>query len=130
VTPEEVVRAQFAGWNRLDVDGIVECYTDDAVWENVPIGAVKGREELRAAVHGWISRSDWVDIEILNLAAAGDIVLVERVDHFVFEGQRHDARCMGAFELRGDKIAAWRDYFDMGPGRRARDAFRDKPYPT
>ena len=51
------------------------------------------------------------NIEILNLAVAGNVVLTERVDRFVFDGNEVDARVMGAFETTGDKITAWRDYF-------------------
>lgn len=39
-------------------------------------------------------------------------MLTERVDHFVFDGKTIDARVMGAFEVAGEKIIAWRDYFD------------------
>jgi limonene-1,2-epoxide hydrolase len=48
----------------------------------------------------------------MNLAVAGNVVVTERVDHFVFDGKTIHARVMGAFELAGDKITAWRDYFD------------------
>jgi limonene-1,2-epoxide hydrolase len=34
------------------------------------------------------------------------------VDHFLFDGKAIDARVMGAFEVKGEKITAWRDYFD------------------
>jgi limonene-1,2-epoxide hydrolase len=53
------------------------------------------------------------NIEIVNLAVAGNAVLTERVDHFVYDGKTIDARVMGAFEVSGDKITAWRDYFDV-----------------
>ena len=36
----------------------------------------------------------------------------ERVDHFLFDGKTIDARVVGTFEVTGDKITAWRDYFD------------------
>jgi limonene-1,2-epoxide hydrolase len=51
---------------------------------------------------------------VLNLAVTGNVVLTERVDHFVYDGKAIDARVMGAFEITDDKITAWRDYFDAG----------------
>lgn len=39
--------------------------------------------------------------------------MVERVDRFIYDGKNVSARCMGAFEVAGEKIIAWRDYFDM-----------------
>ena len=40
-------------------------------------------------------------------------MLIERVDHTTWEGQRFATRTMGAFEVDGDKIKAWRDYYDV-----------------
>src|SRR5438445_11236372 len=56
------------------------------------------------------------DIEIIHLAVADNVVLTERVDHIIFDGTTIDARCMGTFEVAGDKITAWRDYFDSADG--------------
>jgi limonene-1,2-epoxide hydrolase len=113
VSPEEVVRAELSAWSRLNVDEIVSYFADDAVWDNVPIGAVSGRDEIRKAVQGYVDRTTQGNIEIINLAIAGNVVLTERVDHFVYDGTPIHARVMGAFEVNGDKIAAWRDYFDL-----------------
>jgi limonene-1,2-epoxide hydrolase len=113
VSAEEVVRAELSAWSRLNVDEIVGYFADDAVWDNVPLGAVAGREEIRKAVQGYVDRTTQGNIEILNLAVAGNVVLTERVDHFVYDGRPIHARVMGAFEVDGDKITAWRDYFDV-----------------
>jgi limonene-1,2-epoxide hydrolase len=40
-------------------------------------------------------------------------VLTERVDVFVLPQRSIELPVMGTFEVRGGKIAAWRDYFDM-----------------
>ena len=111
--PEEVVRAELGAWSRLNVDEIVSHFAADAVWDNVPLGAVMGQHEIRKAVQGYVDRTTQGDIEILNLAVADNVVLTERVDHFVYDGKQIHARVMGAFEVNGDKITAWRDYFDV-----------------
>ena len=111
--PEEVVRAELGAWSRLNIDEIVSHFAADAVWDNVPLGAVSGHHEIRKAVQGYVERTTQGDIEILNLAVAGNVVLTERVDHFVYDGKQIHARVMGAFEVNGDRITAWRDYFDV-----------------
>ena len=113
MTPEDVVRAELAAWDRLDVDGIMSFFMSDAVWDNVPIGPASGHDEIRKAVDEYVGRMTSANLEIVNLAVAGNVVLTERVDHFLFDGRTVDTRVMGAFEIAGDKIAAWRDYFDM-----------------
>ena len=72
-----------------------------------------GHEEVCRAVEGFLSGMTRCDIEIVHLAVAGNIVLTERVDHLVFDGKTLDAPGMGTFEVTGDKITAWRDYFYM-----------------
>ncbi len=52
-------------------------------------------------------------MRLLNIAVNGNIVLTERIDDMVYDGNKISARCMGAFEVKDDKITAWRDYFDV-----------------
>jgi limonene-1,2-epoxide hydrolase len=54
-----------------------------------------------------------VEFRVLHIAAAGDVVLTERVDVFVLPGKIIELPVMGTFELRDGRIAAWRDYFDL-----------------
>jgi limonene-1,2-epoxide hydrolase len=51
--------------------------------------------------------------EIRHIVADGNIVLTERVDHFLVNNKKVSVPCMGVFELQGGKIAAWRDYWDL-----------------
>jgi limonene-1,2-epoxide hydrolase len=114
VNPEDVVRGEMAAWGRLDVGEILSYFAPHAVWDNVPLGPATGHDEIRKLLEGWIGRTTSFEAEMLNLAVAGQVVLTERVDHIVLDGKPIHARVMGAFEIEGDKIKAWRDYFDMG----------------
>jgi limonene-1,2-epoxide hydrolase len=55
-----------------------------------------------------------IRVENRAVAAAGDKVLTERIDHMVDAAGRtfYSAAVMGIFEIADGKIAAWRDYFD------------------
>jgi limonene-1,2-epoxide hydrolase len=90
-------------------------FAEDAVWE-FPGGLFAGHDEIRAAVKGYLARTARCDLEVVNLAVADNVVLTERVDHFLFDGKPIDAHVMGAFEVTGEKITAWRDYFDTSAG--------------
>ncbi len=110
--PEEVVRAQLNAWATLDAEEILRHFSDEAVLLD-PIGTYRGLGEIRQTVEGYVKRMDHAEIEVLNLAVNDTLVMVERVDRFVYDGKNVSARCMGAFEVVGDKIVAWRDYFDV-----------------
>jgi limonene-1,2-epoxide hydrolase len=113
VNPEDVVRAELEAWGRLDVEEIISHFTPDAVYENVPIGAATGLDEIRTTVERIVKDMTFFDAETLHIALAGNVVLTERVDHIVMGGTRMDVRLMGVFEIDGDKVKAWRDYFDV-----------------
>jgi limonene-1,2-epoxide hydrolase len=111
MTPEEVVRAELGAWNRLDVDEVMRYFAPDAVWEPEPNKMLSGYDEIHRAVSRYLRHATSGHIEIVNLAVSGNVVLIERVDRFVFGVQRFEAGIMGAFETTGDRIVAWRDYF-------------------
>jgi limonene-1,2-epoxide hydrolase len=110
---EETVRAFIAAWPRLNVDEILEFFTEDGVYHNMPIAPVAGKQALRpfisAFLKGWTA-TEW---EVLTLVSAGDTVIAERVDHITMGDKSVDLPCCGVFELQNGKIKVWRDYFDM-----------------
>jgi limonene-1,2-epoxide hydrolase len=116
MSAEEIVRAACGAWSSLDADEIMRYFAPDATWiAEPPQGPIAGYEAIRKAVEGYLGRMTMADLEILNLVATDDLVMTERVDHFMFDGKRLDAPVMTTFEVVGDKIVAWRDYFDMPP---------------
>ncbi len=112
MSPEEVVRAKLDAWATLDAEKILSYFSDEAVVVD-PIGTYRGLGEIRQAVEGYVKRMDHADIQVLNVALNDHLVMVERVDRFIYDGKNVSARCIGTFEVVGDKIIAWRDYFDM-----------------
>lgn len=52
---------------------------------------------------------------MLSIAADGNKVLTERLDRFERTDSREigAAKVMGILELDGNRIIAWRDYFDV-----------------
>jgi limonene-1,2-epoxide hydrolase len=94
-------------------DMLVEYFTDDAVYHNIPVAPVTGRDAIRATIEMFTTGVERVEFRVLQIAAAGDVVLTERVDVFVLPGKIIELPVMGTFELRDGRIAAWRDYFDL-----------------
>src|SRR5690242_4751810 len=107
MTPEEVVRSFVDAHRRLDVDAIVDSFTPDGVWHNMPYEPANGRDAIRKITEDFFSRTTEANLEILNLAVNGDVVLVERIDHIRYDGREVNAPCMATFEIAGDKIRAW-----------------------
>lgn len=96
-----------------DLGAVVAFFTDDAVYHNIPIEPVVGPAAIRVTLESFTSAVDSLEFKILAIAAVGSTVLTERVDVFHFPRHVLSLPVMGTFEVTGDKISAWRDYFDM-----------------
>ncbi len=112
-TPLELVAGFCAEWAEGDLDRILGYFTDDAVYHNIPIDPVSGKEAIRAMISGFMTGVQKLEFKVRNIVAAGSVVLTERVDVFFTEKATIELPVMGAFEVRDGKISAWRDYFDL-----------------
>jgi limonene-1,2-epoxide hydrolase len=116
VNCEKVVSDLFAAWTRLDLDGIMSYFAEDAVWDNVPMNApAKGRAAIREMTHGFLKDASGFGAKILKTVHVGNTVINERVDTIKMKnGKSADVPVAGVFELNdAGKIAVWRDYFDL-----------------
>jgi limonene-1,2-epoxide hydrolase len=112
--PIQIVRDFCAAWERLDKQALLDAFTDDAVYHNIPMQPAVGKEAIAQIITFVLAQgADAIKFDIKHIVAEGDVVLTERVDTFVTGKKEIKLDVMGAFELRDGKIAAWRDYFDM-----------------
>lgn len=114
MSPEDVVKEFCEAWSRRDVDELLNFFTDDAVYHNMPIDAVQGADGIRNMLSLFVPGSVTITFEIIHIASSGNVVHTERVDTFEMKDKTIVLPVAGVFELREGKIAAWRDYFDMG----------------
>jgi limonene-1,2-epoxide hydrolase len=111
--PIDIVRDFCAAFEAGDIDAILEFFTDDAVYHNIPVAPVQGKDAIRATFDMFMTGVEKVEFRVRNIAASGNVVLTERVDVFVLPAKNIELPVMGTFEVRDGKIVAWRDYFDL-----------------
>lgn len=91
--------------------------TDNAVYHNIPLSPVTGREVIANNIATFIRPGapgiESIQFRLVNIAANGPVVMTERVDVFKLPAKSFELPVMGTFEVSGGKISAWRDYFDM-----------------
>ncbi len=109
----QVVRDFCAAWEARDQQRILDAFTDDGVYHNMPMAPATGKDAIKALLGMILAPASDVKFEIKQIAANGNVVLTERLDAFVMGGKTVTLPVMGAFEVRDGKIAAWRDYFDL-----------------
>jgi len=117
-SPIELVRRFCAAWtaNARTAD-LAAFFTDDAVYHNIPMAPVTGREAIANNIATFIRPGapgiEAIDFRVINIAANGPVVMTERVDVFTIPGKTFELPVMGTFEIRDGKIHAWRDYLDQ-----------------
>ena len=76
-------------------------------------GPIVGHDAIRDELLRHAAMTSDGRCEFVNIASAGQIVFVERVDFTTIDGKRAGFHVVGVFEVDADgKIASWRDYLD------------------
>jgi limonene-1,2-epoxide hydrolase len=117
-SPIEVVRRFCAAWSdNIGAAELAAFFTDDAVYHNIPLAPVTGREAIAKTIASFIRPGapgiESIEFRVMNIAANGPVVMTERVDVFRLPGKSFELQVMGTFEVHDGKINAWRDYFDQ-----------------
>ena len=112
-TNEETIRRFCSAFARRDVDELCAFFTPDAVYHNIPMAPAEGIDAIRGSLEMFVPVSPYVEFEILNMASDGGLVFTERVDRMEFGGKAVELTVTGVFEVEGEHVKAWRDYFDM-----------------
>lgn len=101
-------------WPAGDASRLGEYFTESAVYHNGPLEPVVGRSAIVATVESFMGMGGSVSVDMVHVLVDGPLVMTERVDYFVAGGRSLALPVCGVFELAGEQIAAWRDYFDLG----------------
>jgi limonene-1,2-epoxide hydrolase len=117
-SPSEIVTAFIAQWEEPEgfPEAVENWFTDETVWENVGLITTSGRQEAVGFYDQFSAQTGMtgMKIDVLAIAESGNKVLTERVDYLLGPDGKPvmTVPVMGVFEVAGDRITAWRDYFD------------------
>jgi limonene-1,2-epoxide hydrolase len=94
---------------------LIDYFGSDGMYQNMPLPAAFGRDAVHATLKALFAVIRIEAIETFHIASANGFVYTERVDVLtaLTTGKSHPLPVLGVFQLRGDRIIAWRDYFDL-----------------
>lgn len=116
---EEIVREFITAWSRLNVDELIGYFAVNGTYHNMMAKPVTGHDALRRFIGGFVRGWSATAWEIVTIISRGDLVVAERVDRTRVGDKQVELPCCGVFEMSGDKIQVWRDYFDLATYTRA-----------
>jgi uncharacterized protein (TIGR02246 family) len=99
-------------WNELNLDKMMNMFTEDAVLDSVMIEPIKGREAIRPHLAELLKGATRLELKLKNVAAVDNIVFLERVDDFDFRGKHGAVPVVGVMEIENGKVKVWREYYD------------------
>ena len=112
----ETIHRFFEALDGLDLDAITAFFTEDGVYHDLPVPTdpTTGHEGIRRKLQIVADALERLEIRLSSVIGEGDVVMSERVEIWHFStGERPELPVMSIFEMKGDKIAVWREYWDM-----------------
>lgn len=110
----DLVLENLAGFDRLDYEFVAAGYADEGVLHFMQKEPIRGRDQIHAFFVRQFEPITDTRIEIVNVIESGSLVMVERVDHYKYDGIAVSCPIANATELRDGRITVWREYFDQG----------------
>jgi limonene-1,2-epoxide hydrolase len=104
----------FEAFERLDPDELIHYFAGDAVYHNIPMQPLAGRESIYQYLVDLCSRTADFKVEIVNQISSNGLVMNERIDYVVIGSLAVAVPVAGIFEVAYGKLKAWREYFDIG----------------
>jgi limonene-1,2-epoxide hydrolase len=82
--PIEVVRRFCAAWSdNVGTAELAAFFTDDAVYQNIPMEPVVGRDAIADNIDSFVRPGppgiESIDFRVMNIAANGPVVMTERL---------------------------------------------------
>ena len=114
MTGIEIVEQFFEASMAGDMPRAFAFFTDDVVYQNVPLPPDRGRKAVERTLNNFMLVVNHFDVKMHHIAERDGVVLTQRTD--ILRGPFLDLEfwCDGTFEIRDGKIAVWTDRFDVG----------------
>jgi limonene-1,2-epoxide hydrolase len=110
---ERIVTQFCKDWENRDAVALAEYLSEDVVYQMFEGNPdIIGKDQFISTLEKFLKSMKEVDWEITRSYAVGELVINERIDHFVGEDESKSMHfgIAGFFLVRDGKIKLWRDY--------------------
>jgi limonene-1,2-epoxide hydrolase len=108
----ELVEKFHRDMSNIDPDDFTSRFEDDGYIQMMMKEPYSGRDEIHKMFSLWASNYSGVITKPRSVTGQDNRVAVEWLDTSDHDGKHYEIPCFGIFEFNGDKIAAWRIYYD------------------
>lgn len=113
-TMSQIYKDSLDAWGRGDAEGMAAPYAEDIVWyPNRSMRPVHGKAAMLGFMQKFGSGMTDMFYEQTLMIEKDNMLFVEGTENYTKMGKKITVPYAGVVEFRGDKIVAWRDYFDL-----------------
>jgi limonene-1,2-epoxide hydrolase len=66
---ETVVSDFCKAWARLNIDQVMDFFTEDATYHNIPLPVATGKAAIRKTIEGLLKGTTWLEFKVLHTAS-------------------------------------------------------------
>lgn len=110
--PKAVVQKMIDAWDARDWKLVTNLFTDDGILHSMMLEPIVGKDNIGKRMELLGAGIEAITLHIHNMSVTGNTVFIERTDDFVYNGHHGKVPVVGVLEVQGDKIKAWREYYD------------------
>lgn len=107
-TAQEMVDA----WNTRDWERVYALFAEDGVLHSMMIEPVVGRDTIRERLSRMTPGIESIELKLRNIGVVNDVVMLERVDDFTYQGKHSRVPVVGVLEINNGLVTEWREYYD------------------
>lgn len=108
-----VVHDMIDAWNTQDWERVVALFAEDGSLHSMMVDPIVGRESIGARIMHIAEGIEAIELQPRHIGVIDGVVVVERVDAFVFNGHAGSVPVVGVIEVGDDGlINEWREYYD------------------
>ena len=122
----EVAQQMVQAWNEQDWERVYDLFAEDGILHSVMIDPIVGRENIRARLSVLAEGIEQIELQIRHAGMIDDVVILERVDDFTYNGKHGQVPVVGVMEIADGKVTEWREYYDH---KTLADALKPDPRP-
>jgi len=108
-----VAHEMIQAWNDQDWKKVGDMFAPDGVLHSMMLDPIEGREAVASRISALGAGVTWMNIEIENVGVINGRVYMERMDRFIYNGNRGNVPVAGVMTINEEgQVQLWRDYYD------------------
>jgi steroid delta-isomerase-like uncharacterized protein len=114
-----IVERVYAAWSAHDPEKVLGFYTDDVVYDDVPLGQVnRGKAELRKLVEETFTAFPDLKVQLVSYSickghGTSEVIWSGTDKGYWKTNKQFSVRMLSTFELRGGKFSRTEDFYDL-----------------